>query len=80
MIQEMVIKEIASYVNCKEDDVTMNVRLEDLGIDSLGAITILFELEDKLDIDIPTESIDTLKNVGDFVGQLGKLLEDKVPA
>ena len=56
------------------------MRLDDIGVDSLGAITILFELEDKLNVDIPTESLDSLKIVGDVVDQLDQLLEKKIPA
>lgn len=80
MLQDTVIKEIASYVNSKPDDISLEMRLDDIGVDSLGAITILFELEDKLNIDIPTESLDSLKIVNDVVEQLEQLLGNKVPA
>lgn len=80
MLQDTVIKEIASYVNSKPDDISLEMRLDDIGVDSLGAITILFELEDKLNIDIPTESLDSLEIVNDVVEQLVQLLGKKVPA
>lgn len=80
MLQDTVIKEIATYINSKPDDISLEMRLDDIGIDSLGAITILFELEDKLNIDIPTESLDSLKIVNDVVEQLEQLLGEKVPA
>jgi acyl carrier protein len=80
MLQDTVLKEIATYVNCQPGDISLDMRLDDIGVDSLGAITILFELEDKLNVDIPTESLDSLKIVGDVVDQLDQLLEKKIPA
>jgi acyl carrier protein len=54
--------------------------LAELGIDSLGAITILYELEDRYDIEIPNELFDSLKIVNDIVIQLERLVESKPPA
>ena len=51
--------------------------LEELGIDSLGAITILYELEDRYDIEIPNEVFDSLNVVNDIVVHLEQLLENK---
>lgn len=80
MLEEIVFKEIATYVNQQPDEITIDMKLDDIGVDSLGAITILFELEDKLNVNIPTESLNSLKSVGDVVGQLDQLLGKKVSA
>lgn len=53
------------------------MRLEDLGIDSLKAITILYELEDKYDIEIPNEIIDSIELVGDITETLERLISSK---
>jgi len=52
------------------------MELEDLGIDSLGAITILYELEDSLDIEIPNEVLEEVKCVGDILVQI-ELIQNK---
>ena len=52
---------------------SLETRLDELGIDSLKAITILYELEDRLDIEIPNEVFDSIKKVGDIVQQLQQL-------
>ena len=44
-----------------------------MGIDSLEAITILYELEKELDVDIPNESVNAIKTVGDIVRKLEHL-------
>jgi len=53
------------------------MRLDVLGIDSLGAITVLYELEDQLDIEIPNEVFDSLETVNDIVNKLQQILDEK---
>jgi acyl carrier protein len=77
MLQPIVFKEIANHINCQPDDIATTTRLDDLGIDSLGAITILYELEDKLDIEVPNEVFDSLQTVGDILIQLDRIIAQK---
>ncbi len=56
------------------DAFTLETPLEELGIDSLKAITILYELEDRLDIEVPNEVFDSIKNVGDIVQQIQQFI------
>ena len=78
MLQDTVIKEISAYLKCQPEDITLDMRLDELGIDSLGAITIMYELEDKLDVEIPNEVFDSLKIVNDIVSQLEQLMANKI--
>jgi acyl carrier protein len=80
MLQDTVFKEISSYLKCQPEDISLDTRLDELGIDSLGAITIMYELEDRLDVEIPNEVFDSLKIVNDIVSQLERLLENKNPS
>ena len=73
MIQRIVFKEISRYLECQPEDISLDMKLDELGIDSLGAITILYELEDELDIQVPNDVYDSLKIVKDIVDQLEKL-------
>ena len=77
MLQDTVIKEISSYLKSQPEDISLDMRLDELGIDSLGAITIMYELEDKLDVEIPNEVFDSLKIVNDIVSQLEQLMANK---
>jgi len=77
MVQDVVIKEISRHLGCDEKQISPDMPLEELGIDSLGAITILYELEDRYAIEIPNEVFDSLKVVNDIVVQLEQLLENK---
>ena len=73
MIQRIVFKEISRHLGCPPEDISLEMKLDELGIDSLGAITILYELEDELDIQVPNDVYDSLKIVKDIVDQLEKL-------
>jgi len=77
LLQDTVIKEISSHLKCQPGDITLDMRLDELGIDSLGAITIMYELEDRLDVEIPNEVFDKLTIVNDIVNQLELLLGNR---
>ncbi len=79
MLQDTVIKEISAHLKCQPGDITLDMRLDELGVDSLGAITIMYELEDRLDVEIPNEVFDSLEIVNDIVSQLEQLLENNHP-
>lgn len=46
--------------------ITREVKISDLGIDSVGMMEIVGEVEDKLDITIPDERLSQLITVGDI--------------
>ena len=79
MLQDAVIKEISAHLKCLPEDVSLDMRLDELGIDSMGAIAIMYELEDRLDVEIPNEVFGSLTIVSDIVRQLEQLLENKNP-
>lgn len=50
--------------------------LSDVGVDSLKAITIMFSLEDELEIEVPTEAIERCQTIDDIVNEVSKLKGD----
>lgn len=77
MVEAVVLEIIESHAKNHPVAISRDMPLEELGIDSLGAITILYELEDRYAIEIPNEVFDSLKVVNDIVVQLEQLLENK---
>ena len=77
MLQDTVINEISAHLKCPHEEVAPDMRLDELGIDSLGAITIMYELEDRLDDEIPNDVFEKLTFVSDIVSQLEKILENR---
>jgi acyl carrier protein len=68
--QETVFEVISQELSLSSEAFSLETPLKDLGIDSLKAITILYELEDRFNVEIPNEVFDSIKNVGDIVQQL----------
>lgn len=72
-LQETVFEIITQELSSPSATFSLETPLEELGIDSMKAITILYELEDRLDIEIPNEVFDSIRNVSDIVQQLQQL-------
>jgi acyl carrier protein len=72
-IDVTVIEIIAREAKRPAGEITLNTRLDDLGIDSLKAIVILSELEDLLGIEIPNEILGSINTVGDIVARIDEL-------
>lgn len=70
MALDRVAEIIARTAHCKIEDIKPDTELEALGIDSLKAITVLFELEEAFDIEIPNELISSIITVNDILDKL----------
>ena len=66
-IQSRVIELIAKSKNLPPSSVGMNTSFEELQIDSLDKINLSFDVEEMFSIQIPDESLGSLKTVGDVV-------------
>jgi acyl carrier protein len=72
-LQETVFEIITQELSLPSATFSLETPLEVLGVDSMKAITILYELEDRLDIEIPNEVFDSIRNVSNIVQQLQRL-------
>lgn len=70
MVLSKVAQVIVKTVNCRIEDVKPETELVALGIDSLKALTVLFELEEAFDIEIPNEVIPSIVTVNDILVRL----------
>lgn len=73
MSLQKVAEIIADVSRCKLEEVTPDARLTDLGVDSLKAITVLFELEEAFDIEIPNEVIPSIVTVDDILVKIDEM-------
>ena len=80
MVEQALIEIITRERKCKPEDVTAETGLDTLGIDSLQAITILYELEERFEIEIPNELIEQLETVGDIISAINAILYEKEDA
>jgi len=68
---------IAKTQHIPPESVTIDSGFEELKIDSLDGINILFALESEFDIDIPDEAAKQIRSVREMVEGVGKLLAAK---
>jgi acyl carrier protein len=52
---------------------------EDLDLDSLDLIELMFKIEEALDVDIPNEDLSKIKTVGDVIVYAEARLDSKAP-
>ncbi|MEG1774160.1 MAG: acyl carrier protein [Oscillospiraceae bacterium] len=68
MIFEKVRDILVEQLDLDEDDITMDSSIvDDLGADSLDVVDIVMSLEDEFDTEIPDDTIENIKTVGDVV-------------
>ncbi len=75
---EVLLQQVAELINEQTDididSIKMDSEFESLGIDSLDAIEIIFEAEEKYDLSIPDRAARNMRNVGDVVKGVATLL------
>jgi acyl carrier protein len=59
--------------------VTMESSFEELGIDSMDAVNIVFALENEFNINVPDEEMKNIRSVRDIVEAIHKLVAAKPP-
>ncbi len=76
-IENSVIKLIAKQKSLNPSDITSESTLEALGVTSLEAITIVYDIEEKFDVEVPDEILDKLDTVHDIVDGVASLISEK---
>ena len=72
------IKQLAAKQFGREpDSIDENVPIDQLGIDSLGFLEFLFELEDHFGISIPQESVVGVRSLKELVVVIDTLIASK---
>jgi acyl carrier protein len=65
---------VAARVHISPDEVSIDSTFADLGVDSLGAVSLIYDLEDEFGIEIPNEvamNVQTVRQVVESLGRLG---------
>lgn len=74
-IDAKVIEAVAKVAKRKAGDIQLDSRFEQLGMDSLDRVSLLFELEQAFDVSIPEESVQGIETVQDIISRLAETLE-----
>lgn len=73
---ERVLKTIASAQRIPVEKVKIDSTFEELGIDSMDGVNILFALENEFNIAIPDESAKEIRSIEQMVEGVKKLLNE----
>lgn len=79
-IATRTIEIIASCSKMDEATITRDTQLDEIGVSSLELTEVVMDLEELFDIQIDlnaSEAWDSLKNVGDIIDTIGKLVSAK---
>jgi acyl carrier protein len=71
---EIVRRLLAKYLKIAEPTIAEDSRLHDLGLDSLGAIQLVFEIEEQFKVSVPDDRIQDFKTVRDVCDGVEALL------
>ena len=74
---QRVLKVIATSKRIPLETVTIDSEFQQLGIDSMDAVEILFALENEFDINIPDEEVRQVRNVRQMCEGVEKLVAAK---
>ena len=72
-IESRIIELVAKSKNLPPSEIHLDTTFDELQIDSLDKINLTFAVEEMFSIEIPDESLNSLKTVGDVVRGVEKL-------
>jgi acyl carrier protein len=76
-LTQRVLNVIATSKRIPLETVTIDSEFQQLGIDSMDAVEILFALENEFDISIPDDEVRTVRNVRQMAEGVEKLIAAK---
>ncbi len=76
-LTQRVLKCIATSKRIPVEQVTIDSEFQQLGIDSMDAVEILFALENEFDISIPDDEVRNVRNVRQMAEGVEKLVAAK---
>jgi acyl carrier protein len=74
-VESKVIEVFVKYREAQVDIDTSTRIVADLGIDSLGVMEVLSDLEDEFELVIPNDSLKQFETVGDVISAITERLE-----
>jgi len=72
-VQERILRVVSSLKRIPPESVTPDSNLQELGLDSLDSVNLLFELENEFNVSIPdefTQGITTVRQIAERMTQL----------
>jgi acyl carrier protein len=64
---------VAARMKISPEDVSLDSTFQDLKVDSLNALSLIYDIEDEFGIEIPNEDAMNVRTVGQIIESLEKL-------
>ena len=74
-LEQRVFRVIAEAQRVPLEAVTIDKTLEELGVDSMDGISLLFALENEFDISIPDDMAKSIRTVREMVDGVARMVE-----
>jgi acyl carrier protein len=74
-----VIDVIAKTQHLPPESITIEKTFQELKIDSLDGMNILFAVEEEFDVNVPDDQVPSIRSVRNMVDGIEKLLASKAP-
>ena len=78
-LTQRVLRIIAETQRKEPSQVTIDSSFEELGIDSMDGVNIVFALENEFNINVPDEEVKNIRSVRDMVEGVRKLVDKTEP-
>jgi acyl carrier protein len=69
-----VINVFAKFKKMPPEDIRMDTSFDELGLDSLDGLNLIFELEEEFDVIVPDDKVQSMKSVHEVVEGIEYLL------
>ena len=82
-VKDKVLNIIAEQAMLETTDISLNMSVEDLGLDSLGLVEAIFSIEETFSVNVPFNANDPntsefdISSVGTIVNAIDKLVMEK---
>jgi acyl carrier protein len=76
-LTQRILRIIAETQRKDPAQVTIDSSFEELGIDSMDGVNIVFALENEFDINVPDEEVKSIRSVRDMVEGVRTLIEKR---
>ena len=73
-VEQRVLRVIAEAQRLPVEDVTIGKTFQELGIDSMDGVSLLFAVENEFDINIPDDAAKSIRTVQEMVDGVKHLL------
>jgi acyl carrier protein len=79
-VEERVIKVFADFKKISPDEIKADTTFEEMGLDSLDGLNLIFELEEEFDITVPDDKVQEMKSIKEVVAGVQYLIDNPYDA